>query len=60
MTYFHIEIDNKFKELIKKKKNYNINDLIELKSFIYEIYQKENTIEDLNIKNGFKEIIFKI
>jgi hypothetical protein len=60
MTYFHIEIDNKFKELIKNKKKYNINDLIELKSFIYEIYQKENTIEDINIKNGFKEIIFKI
>jgi hypothetical protein len=60
MTYFHIEIDNKFKELIKSKKNFNINDLIELKSFIYDTYQKENSIEDYNINNGFKKILFKI
>ena len=60
MTYFNIEVDNKFKELITKKKNFNVNDLVQLKSFIYEIYQKENSIEDPRINKGFRKIDFKI
>ena len=40
MTYFHIKIDNKFDELINKMKNrkININDIIDLKEFIFDIY----------------------
>ena len=45
MTYFHIELDNKFNELFKQNRTFNKKDLIQLKSFIYNIYQKENSSE---------------
>ena len=56
MTYFHIQLDDKFKELIVKvKKNkMDINDLIELKSFIFDIYENESKIDDVDIRNGFR------
>ena len=60
MTYFHIELDNKFNELFKQNRTFNKKDLIQLKSFIYNIYQKENSIEDLNIKNAYRNIDYKI
>ncbi len=60
MTYFHIEIDNKFNQFIKSKKNFNKTDLIQLKSFIYEVYQKENSIEEIKINNAFKKLDYKI
>ena len=58
MTYFHIKIDNKFDELICKMKNrkININDIIDLKEFIFDIYSSENEIIDKSIVDGFREI----
>lgn len=58
MTYFHIQIDNKFDEVLCKMKNrkLNINDIIDLKTFIFEIYGNENKIRDVSIINGFREI----
>lgn len=58
MTYFHIKIDNKFDELICKIKNkkININDIIDLKEFIFDIYSSENEIIDKSIVDGFREI----
>lgn len=58
MTYFHIKIDNKFDELINKMKNrkININDIIDLKEFIFDIYSSENEIIDKSIVDGFREI----
>lgn len=58
MTYFHIKIDNKFDELICKMKNrkLNLNDIIDLKEFIFDIYSSENEIIDDSIVDGFREI----
>lgn len=58
MTYFHIKIDNKFDELINKMKikKLNINDIIDLKQFILDIYSSENEIIDSAIIDGFREI----
>lgn len=58
MTYFHIQIDNKFDEVLCKMKNrkLNMNDIIDLKTFIFEIYGNENKIRDVSIINGFREI----
>lgn len=61
MTYFHIELDNKFTELLSKEANKkNKKQLIELKTFIYDIYMKENNIEDIRIKRSYNYIDFKI
>lgn len=56
MTYFHMQLDDKFKELmIKIKKNkMDIKDLIELKSFIFDVYENESKIDDIDIRNGFR------
>ncbi len=56
MTYFHMQLDDKFKELmIKVKKNkMDIKDLIELKSFIFDVYENESKIDDIDIRNGFR------
>ena len=54
MTGFHIQLDNKFDELIsnlKEKKEITINDLIKLKSFINKIYDNEN----LEVNNYIKK-----
>jgi len=61
MTYFEVEIDNKFNELINKMKrnNFNLNDLIQLKTFIRQTYSRENNIEDTNIKKSFRKINYK-
>ncbi len=59
MTGFHIELDNKFDELISNleaKKQITINDLIKLKSFINKIYDNEN----LEINNYIKHSLYKI
>lgn len=55
MTNFHIHLDDKFDELMKKK-NIDIQDLIDLKTFIYNIYESENTLDDYDIINGFRSI----
>jgi hypothetical protein len=49
----------KFDELIKKKK-IDINELIELKNFIFEIYEIENNPEYKSIKKSLHLIDFKI
>jgi len=61
MTYFIIETDNKFNELINKMKrnNFNLNDLIQLKTFIIQTYNRENNIEDTNIKKSFRKINYR-
>jgi Txe/YoeB family toxin of Txe-Axe toxin-antitoxin module len=61
MTYFEVEIDNKFNELINKMKrnDFNLNDLIQLKTFIRQTYSRENNIEDTNIKKSFRKINYK-
>jgi len=64
MPSFHINLDNKFDEIIislrKKEKNIDIDDLIELKSFIIDIYDKDNKDENDYIRKSFKMIDFKI
>ena len=59
MSYFHIQLDMKFDELIKNKK-IDINELIELKNFIFEIYEIENNPEYKSIKKSLHLIDFKI
>jgi hypothetical protein len=63
MTNFHIEIDNKFDNLIiniKQKKEITINDLIELKTFIFDIYYNNNNIDNEYIKKSLSMIDLKI
>lgn len=56
MTYFHMQLDDKFKELMikVKKSKMDIKDLIELKSFIFDVYENESKIDDIDIRNGFR------
>jgi|AACY02.6.fsa_nt_gi hypothetical protein len=63
MPSFEMELDKKFNKLFPKMKNNNfkMNDLIELKSFIYEKYRNENYNEDLtNIKKAYNQIDYRI
>jgi hypothetical protein len=64
MPNFYIKIDEKFDELIKKaKKNENkilINDIVSLKSFIYDIYMKDNEFENNYIRKELKMIDLSI
>ena len=63
MTNFHIELDNKFDELISnfdKKKQITINDLINLKSFINKIYDNENLETNNYIKQSLLQLELKI
>ena len=63
MTGFHIQLDNKFDELIsnlKEKKEITINDLIKLKSFINKIYDNENLEVNNYIKKSLLQIQLKI
>lgn len=59
MSYFHIQLDMKFDELMSKKK-IDINDLVELKEFIRHIYEIENDPEYKSIKKSLHLIDFKI
>jgi hypothetical protein len=63
MTNFYIELDNKFDEIfinLSTKNNFDKNDLIELKSFIIEIYNNKNKTENEYIRKSFNMIDFKI
>ncbi len=64
MTNFYIELDNKFDELLinlsNKNTNFDKNDLIELKSFIIQIYNDKNKAENDYIRKALHEIDFKI
>jgi len=62
MTNFHVKLDDKFDELIEKMKErkFNLGDLVELKSYIYDVYSSESTLEDSRIKRGFNVIDYRI
>ena len=53
MPSFLSEIDNKFNLLVKKKTILNKNDLLELKSFIINVYENDTNID---IKEDIKKI----
>jgi hypothetical protein len=54
MPNFYISLDEKFDELIQKARvnenNIDLNEIISLKSFIYDIYMKDNEFENNYIK----------
>ena len=54
MPNFYISLDEKFDEIIKKAKVNKdmiyLNEIISLKSFIYDIYMKDNEFENDYIK----------
>lgn len=56
MPSFLQEIDNKFNCLLKKK-GLTRNDLIELKSFIINIYENDTSIDINELKNYQRKII---
>jgi Txe/YoeB family toxin of Txe-Axe toxin-antitoxin module len=62
MTNFHVKLDDKFDELIgkMKEKKFGLGDLVELKSYIYDVYSRESSIEDKRINRGFRVIDYRI
>ncbi len=64
MPNFYIKLDEKFDELIEKAKtNENkiiINDIILLKSYIYDIYTKDNDFENNYLRKELKMIDLSI
>ena len=52
MPSFLINIDDKFNEMISKNKKISLNDLIELKSFIIEAYEKDTFIDIQNLQKS--------
>lgn len=62
MTNFHVKLDDKFDELIEKmkEKKFKLGDLVELKSYIYDVYSSESTLEDSRIRSGFNVIDYRI
>jgi hypothetical protein len=64
MPNFYISLDEKFDELIHKARiNKNmiyINDIILLKSFIYDIYMKDNEFANEYIRKELKMIDLSI
>lgn len=51
MPHFLIKIDAKFNNILAKKK-ISVNDLIELKSFIIEEYEKDTFIDIENLQKS--------
>ena len=49
MPSFLMNIDDIFNDMISKKKKISLNDLIELKSFIIEAYEKDTLIDINNL-----------
>jgi len=64
MVNFYIKLDMKFDELINNARHnsnqISIDDIIELKSYIYDIYVKDNEFENKYIKMNLSQIDFKI
>ena len=64
MPNFYISLDEKFDELIKKARvNQNmiyLNEIISLKSFIYDIYMKYNEFENQYIRKELMMIDLSI
>ena len=58
MPSFLSEIDNKFNLLVKKKTILNKNDLLELKSFIINVYENDTNIDIKELKNNQRKILF--
>jgi hypothetical protein len=51
MPSFLIDIDNKFNDILLKKK-ISLNDLIELKSFIINAYENDTIIDISNLQKS--------
>jgi hypothetical protein len=64
MPNFYISLDEKFDELIKKAKVNKdmiyLNEIISLKSFIYDIYMRDNEFENDYIKKELMMIDLSI
>jgi len=63
MTNFHMKLDDKFDELFEKakeNKSLAMADLVDLKSYIYDVYTRENSMENETIKRCYNMIDFKI
>jgi hypothetical protein len=60
MPNFYISLDEKFDELIKKarinenKIFINVNEIISLKSYIYDIYMRDNEYENEYLRKELK------
>ena len=52
MPSFLINIDDKFNEMISKNKKISLDDLINLKSFIIEAYEKDTLIDIQNLQKS--------
>ena len=52
MPSFLMNIDDKFNDIISKKKKISLSDLIELKSFIIEAYEKDTLIDINNLQKS--------
>ena len=50
MPSFLMNIDDKFNDIISNKKKISLSDLIELKSFIIEAYEKDTIIDISNLQ----------
>lgn len=64
MVNFHIKLDEKFDELIKtaktNKNQISLDDLVELKSYIYDIYTTDNDFINSRIRVELNRIEFRI
>jgi hypothetical protein len=52
MPSFLINIDDKFNDILSKKKIISMKDLIELKSFIIEAYENDTLIDISNLQKS--------
>lgn len=52
MPSFLINIDDKFNDILSKKKIISMKDLIELKSFIIEAYERDTLIDINNLQKS--------
>lgn len=52
MPSFLINIDDKFNEMISKNKKISLDDLINLKSFIIDAYEKDTLIDIKNLQKS--------
>jgi hypothetical protein len=52
MPSFLINIDDKFNDILSKKKIISMKDLIELKSFIIEAYENDTLIDINNLQKS--------
>jgi hypothetical protein len=52
MPSFLVNIDDKFNDILSKKKIISMKDLIELKSFIIEAYENDTLIDINNLQKS--------